>query len=416
MSLSEQAVRYMAAAAAAYGPQVLASSAQAGTDTPEMLGRGLLRMLFGVQDPGLELPLPLADLVASPADPDRQAGLEEQADSMLDEQPGLPSAISEMLAGFYRQQAAAGDAQALVGLGDLLNWQDDVDGTRAAYHQAIDAGSDFADHLRGRLSPAAEPDHDDDDLADLPPQFHPHNFTRTGIEVLSHGLPALPEVLTYQMAIPVAYWTASQCAVVVFLTFNGLGLGGREPMLLQVTYSRTGEGWTGQRHSYGSSFGHDPIARLGYRRDLNGQPMVCGGSAYATQPPPPGHPAVIVTGRAATAVTHIALIQDGHEDRRPLRSHFGVWVVCTEQLTPIQVAGLDQDGTVLATLDIPLSRSGDRGNSARLPPRRRGQPVGGERRRPITSAAAGTASGPPDRPRSGKPHQCDIGVAMTTSM
>ncbi len=245
MSLSEQAVRYMAAAAAAYGPQVLASSAQAGTDTPEMLGRGLLRMLFGVQDPGLELPLPLADLVASPADPDRQAVLEEQVDSMLDEQPGLPSAISEMLAGFYRQQAAAGDAQALVGLGDLLNWQ-------------------------------------------------------------------------------------------------------------QVTYSRTGEGWTGQRHSYGSSFGHDPIARPGYRRDLDGQPMVCGGSAYATQPPPPGHPAIIVTGRAAPAVTHIALIQDGHEDRRPLRSHFGVWVVCTEQLTPFQVAGLDQDGTVLATLHIPL--------------------------------------------------------------
>jgi len=413
MSLSEQAVRYMAAAAAAYGPQVLASSAQAGTDTPEMLGRGLLRMLFGVQDPGLELPLPLADLVASPADPDRQAGLEEQADSMLDEQPGLPSAISEMLAGFYRQQAAAGDAQALVGLGDLLNWQDDVDGTRAAYHQAIDAGSDFADHLRGRLSPAAEPDHDDDDLADLPPQFHPHNFTRTGIEVLSHGLPALPEVLTYQMAIPVAYWTASQCAVVVFLTFNGLGLGGREPMLLQVTYSRTGEGWTGQRHSYGSSFGHDPIARPGYRRDLDGQPMVCGGSAYATQPPPPGHPAVIVTGRAGPR-RHAHSPHPGRPRGPP----------------PAQVT-LRRLGRLHRAADtVPGSRTRPGRNRAGHP----GHPAPGTaviapacrhadadspsagNAAAITSAAAGTASGPPDGIRSGKPHQCDIGVAMTTSM
>jgi len=46
-----------------------------------------------------------------------------------------------------------------------------------------------------------------------------------------------------------------------------------------------------------------------------------------------------------------ALIQDGHEDRRPLQSHFGAWVVCAERLGPFQVAGLASDGTPLATLD-----------------------------------------------------------------
>jgi len=39
-------------------------------------------------------------------------------------------------------------------------------------------------------------------------------------------------------------------------------------------------------------------------------------------------------GTAALAVRQIALIQDGHEDRRPLDSHFGAWVVCTENAPP----------------------------------------------------------------------------------
>jgi hypothetical protein len=42
-------------------------------------------------------------------------------------------------------------------------------------------------------------------------------------------------------------------------------------------------------------------------------------------------------GRVGPAVTQIALIQDGHEDRRPLESHLGAWVICTEQASPFQV-------------------------------------------------------------------------------
>ncbi len=40
---------------------------------------------------------------------------------------------------------------------------------------------------------------------------------RTGIDVLEHGLPPLPEVLTHEMAIPMACWIAGQCAVVLVL-------------------------------------------------------------------------------------------------------------------------------------------------------------------------------------------------------
>ncbi len=39
-------------------------------------------------------------------------------------------------------------------------------------------------------------------------------------DVLRRGLPPLPGKLTYQMSIPVAYWTASLRAVVFFLGFS----------------------------------------------------------------------------------------------------------------------------------------------------------------------------------------------------
>ncbi|HUY51042.1 MAG TPA: hypothetical protein VMV92_35945 [Streptosporangiaceae bacterium] len=38
-------------------------------------------------------------------------------------------------------------------------------------------------------------------------------------------------------------------------------------------------------------------------------------------------------------------------DRRPLESRFGAWVVCTEQASPFQVTALDQNGTVLSSIE-----------------------------------------------------------------
>ena len=60
---------------------------------------------------------------------------------------------------------------------------------------------------------------------------------------------------------------------------------------------------------------------------------------------------MIVHGQAGPAVTHLALIQDGCEDHRPLESHFGAWVVCIEQASPFQVTALDASGTALASIE-----------------------------------------------------------------
>ena len=60
---------------------------------------------------------------------------------------------------------------------------------------------------------------------------------------------------------------------------------------------------------------------------------------------------MIVHARVGPAVTQLALIHDGCEDRRPLESHFGAWVVCTEQASPFQVSALDASGAVLASIE-----------------------------------------------------------------
>jgi hypothetical protein len=179
-----------------------------------------------------------------------------------------------------------------------------------------------------------------------------------GAEVLARGLPALPEVLTYQMSIPVAYWTASRSAVVLFLHFRqrdfevppaGAAHDEVTPMVMMVTFSLDGERWTADPMWYSTGWSHDSIAKPGSLRDLDGRAIAGGGGEFSDQPGP-HYPAAIATGRAAAAVKQIALIQDGREDRRRLESHFGAWVICTEQTSPFQVTALDENGVVLDSI------------------------------------------------------------------
>ena len=47
----------------------------------------------------------------------------------------------------------------------------------------------------------------------------------------------------------------------------------------------------------------------------------------------------------------LALIQDGHEDRRPLDNHFGAWVIRADKPGLLAVATLDENGTTLAEIE-----------------------------------------------------------------
>ena len=177
---------------------------------------------------------------------------------------------------------------------------------------------------------------------------------QTGITVLDRGLPPLPDVLDYTMSVPVASWAASGCAVVLFLEYSRDpdGTIAPRPVVHMPTFARDGDSWTAHRWCVGAGWSHDPIANPRDLRDLSGQVMA-GGSGGFTATPAPGHPAVIVAGRVAPVVTQIALIQDGREDRRALRSHFGAWVVCADRWSPYQINALDDNGAVLASIQGP---------------------------------------------------------------
>ena len=201
--------------------------------------------------------------------------------------------------------------------------------------------------------------------SDLPFGFDPRSKHHTGIAVLETGLPELPDVLDYRMSIPVASWTAAACAVVLFLEFSHHDDGSVGPVAMMMQYARDSDRWRPHRHVGGVGWSHDPVASPHDLRDLGGRVMVeCGGSF--TDSPAPGHPAAVVAGRVAPGVEHIALVQDGHEDRRALRSYFGAWVVCTGHWSPYRISALGKNGAVLASHQGP----------PRLPDRARPVPEG----------------------------------------
>ncbi|HEX2746191.1 MAG TPA: hypothetical protein VHN16_17565 [Streptosporangiaceae bacterium] len=177
----------------------------------------------------------------------------------------------------------------------------------------------------------------------------PQQGERIGAEVLAHGLPVLPDV-TYQMSVPVAYWTAGRCAVVLFLHFREFA-GEVMPMVGMRTFSREGDRWSAHRRWSSTGWSHDPVADPGGLRDLGGG-VIAGPSGMRTRgQPKPGYPASVAQGRVAPVVKQIALVQDGREDRRRLESHFGAWVVCTERTSAYQVAALDENGMVLDSIE-----------------------------------------------------------------
>jgi hypothetical protein len=51
-------------------------------------------------------------------------------------------------------------------------------------------------------------------------------------------------------------------------------------------------------------------------------------------------------------VKYLALIQDGHQDRRPLGNHFGAWVMRAEKPGQLAVAALDENGTTPAQIEL----------------------------------------------------------------
>jgi hypothetical protein len=176
-----------------------------------------------------------------------------------------------------------------------------------------------------------------------------------GIDVIENGLPPLPDVITYEMTIPISYWTASRSAVVVFLRFEESPVDSRiQPVAMEIPYYRKAGKWTvktsGAVGGYGFAF--DPVTQPGFVDDLDGNPIVYG--SLSTIRPDDKPPVWVATGRASREVAYIAFVRAGVEDRRRLDSHFGSWVVCTEVPEPFEVVAFDSSGQPLSRLPHPF--------------------------------------------------------------
>jgi hypothetical protein len=226
-----------------------------------------------------------------------------------------------------------GAPYALERIGRILKESGDLNGWREAWQQAIDAGYEHADDLLDELSPPAQ---EDDEPTYVPAEFDARNMAANGVEVLHNGLPALPAELNHHMAVPMAQWIAGDKAVVLFLSFDRHRRSG-DPMATMATFTKQDGEWKADKHWHGTGF-HDPSADSGV---LGGQTIVYSGSSW-------GDSGTVLHGSAAPDVKHLAVIQDGQEERHPLDNHFGAWVIRTTKPGPFTVAAIDKNG---ATVD-----------------------------------------------------------------
>jgi hypothetical protein len=141
-----------------------------------------------------------------------------------------------------------------------------------------------------------------------------------------------------------AYWAAREMAVVLFLNF-GRHRRAWQPIATKVTFTWQNQEWKADAHWHSSRF-HDPFADPGGLHGLRGETITYCGSSR-------GDGGTTLHGIAAPPVKYLAVIQDSHQDRRPLDNHFGAWVIRTDRPGPFQVAALDENGTTLAEIEFP---------------------------------------------------------------
>jgi hypothetical protein len=188
-----------------------------------------------------------------------------------------------------------------------------------------------------------------------PPGRRNGSFPADGIDVIEKGLPPLPDVITHELMvpIPISYWTAPDCAVVVFFYFSELPGSGVRPFVSKIPYYKEAGKWTVGTHGEftGSGFPFDPVTEPEWIDDLDGSHFV--NSSLSRKQVEGKSLMWVAAGRASREVAYVALVQSGTQDRRRLNSHFGTWVVCTQVREPFDVVAFDSSGQELSRLCYP---------------------------------------------------------------
>src|SRR5258706_14835436 len=99
---------------------------------------------------------------------------------------------------------------------------------------------------------------------------------------------------------------------------------------------RDGQWTVTDTHWHGPDF-HDPFTDPSGLHGLGGEAIAYSGSSS-------GDGGTIPHGIAAPTGKSLAIIQDGHEDRRPPGSHLGAWIGRPGQPRPFPVGALCEHG------------------------------------------------------------------------
>jgi hypothetical protein len=329
---------FLVAAIRADGGAVLAGAPDAEADAAAGVGRRLLWGIFGGEAAGARLPEPLAALVASPDDAGVLDALGDEVAAALHDVPRLQASVVEMLTGFYRREIEAGSSEAMVQMGDFLRTQDDLDGARAVYRRPSRPG--------------------------IPRP--PTGCWSSGNSWASVVTPREREPFSGRRLTPGMNWPSTNSRPCRGRTCQSALPAGMTANWLTCRRSTTPGAWQrpGSRWDEGSvdrgpaRDGHRLLTRPDRQARRPAAPRRAGHHRKRALLACPACPRQAGDDRARPGRAgrdSSCLIQDGYEDRRLLESHFGAWVVCTEQASPFQVTALDASGTALASIEESFS-------------------------------------------------------------
>jgi hypothetical protein len=112
------------------------------------------------------------------------------------------------------------------------------------------------------------------DTGGLPRRFDPRQCMQAGLDVLRAGLPELPRALSYDMSVPMAFWEADTCAVVLFLGFSHHPGEPPTPLATMGTYYRQGGEWIAEPCWTGHGWSSDP-GRPSRQAPSVRRPLIC---------------------------------------------------------------------------------------------------------------------------------------------
>ena len=190
-------------------------------------------------------------------------------------------------------------------------------------------------------------------VASVPNLFDPVKKPLVGMVALTQGLPEIPESLTHDMVIPMALWTTTRCAVVLFLEYLRTPDGTFHPQAVMGTFFQSDAGWSPHKSWGGIFWSHDPLKHPKGLRDLLGRDIVPGGGRFASEPEPTA-PAIVMCDRISPQVVELSLLQDGEEEQwRAVHSHFGSWVICADNWNAFTVQALNRNGDIVGMVEGP---------------------------------------------------------------